>query len=136
MVFDVISSNIDEVFSINPAANVFAFGDFNTHHKYWLTCSDGADRPDELCYNYFISNDLTHIVNFPTWIPDSHSPALMDLFISSDASICSAMAFPLTFGQTQNGMPCFIAFSLHCMPCFIVLLTTILVLIGMVFVII
>ena len=25
---------------------------------------------------------------------DSHSPALLDLFISSDASICSAMAFP------------------------------------------
>ena len=27
--------------------------------------------------------------------PDSHSPALLDLFISSDASICSTMAFPL-----------------------------------------
>ena len=26
---------------------------------------------------------------------DSHSPALLDLFISSDASICSTMAFPL-----------------------------------------
>ena len=25
---------------------------------------------------------------------DSHSPALLDLFISSDASICSTMAFP------------------------------------------
>ena len=36
------------------------------------------------------------MVNFPTWIPgcDSHSPALLDLFISSDASICSTMAFP------------------------------------------
>ena len=36
------------------------------------------------------------MVNFPTRIPDcdSHSPALLDLFISSDASICSAMAFP------------------------------------------
>ena len=35
------------------------------------------------------------MVNFPTQIPDcdSHSPALLDLFISSDASICSAMAF-------------------------------------------
>ena len=33
--------------------------------------------------------------NFPTRIPDydSHSPALLDLFISSDASICSTMAF-------------------------------------------
>ena len=36
------------------------------------------------------------MVNFPTRIPgcDSHSPALLDLFISSDASICSTMAFP------------------------------------------
>ena len=35
------------------------------------------------------------MVNFPTRIPDfdSHSPALFDLFISSDASICSTMAF-------------------------------------------
>ena len=52
------------------------------------------------------------MVNFPSWIPDydSHSSALLDLFISSDASICSTMAslhweivimllpqFPLTF---------------------------------------
>ena len=37
------------------------------------------------------------MVNFPTRIPDcdSHSPALLDLFISSDASICSTMTFPL-----------------------------------------
>ena len=36
------------------------------------------------------------MVNFPTQIPDcdSHSPALLDLFISFDASICSTMAFP------------------------------------------
>ena len=36
------------------------------------------------------------MVNFPARIPDcdSHSPALLDLFLSSDASICSTMAFP------------------------------------------
>ena len=32
-VFDFISSNINEVLSINPSANVFDFGDFNVHHK-------------------------------------------------------------------------------------------------------
>ena len=34
------------------------------------------------------------MVNFPTWIPDcdSQSPTPLDLFISFDASICSAMA--------------------------------------------
>ena len=95
-VFDSISSNIDEVLLINPSANVFAFGDFNIHHKDWLTYSGGTDRPGELCYNFSISNDLTQMVNFPTCIPDcdSHSPALLDLFPSSDPSICSTMAFP------------------------------------------
>ena len=39
---------------------------------------------------------LSQMVNFPSWILDcdSHSPAFLDLFISSDVSICSAMAFP------------------------------------------
>ena len=89
-VFDSISSNIDYVLSINPSANVFAFGDFNVHHKDWLTYSDRTGRPGELCYN-----DLTQIANFPIRVPncDSHSPALLDLFISSDASICSTMVF-------------------------------------------
>ena len=48
-VFDSISSNIDEVLSINPSANVFVFPDFNVHHKNWLTYSGGTDRPGELC---------------------------------------------------------------------------------------
>ena len=36
------------------------------------------------------------MVNFSTWIPDCdyRSPAVLDLFLSSDASICSTMAFP------------------------------------------
>ena len=95
-VFDSISSNIDEVLSINPSANVFVFGDFNVHHKDWLIYSGGFDRPDELCYNFSISNDLTQMVNFPFRIPDcdSHSPALLNLFLSSYASICSKMGFP------------------------------------------
>ena len=46
----------------------------------------------------FVSDvdDLTQMVNFPAWIPDSdsHHPALLDLFLSSDTSICSTMAFP------------------------------------------
>ena len=95
-VFDSISSNINEVLSINPSANIFVFGDFNVYHKDWLTYSSGTDRPGELCYNFSISNDFTPMVNFPTRIPDcdSNSPALFDLFISSDASICSTTVFP------------------------------------------
>ena len=43
-----------------------------------------------------ISNDLTQMVNFPTWTCNcnSHSPALLDLFLSSDTSICSTMVSP------------------------------------------
>ena len=50
-VFDSISSGIDEVLSINQSVNVFAFGDFNVHHRDWLTYSNGTDSSSELCYN-------------------------------------------------------------------------------------
>ena len=77
MVFDSISSNINEVLSINPSANVFVFGDFNVHHKDWLTYSGGTGRSGEFCHNFsyviIISNDLTQMVNFPTHIPDCDS---------------------------------------------------------------
>ena len=51
---------------------MFTFGRFNTHHKDWLLY--GIDRPGELRYNFSMANDLTQMVNFPTWIPvcDSH----------------------------------------------------------------
>ena len=41
-------------------------------------------------------NSFTQKVNIPTQILhcDSHSPALLDFFFSSDASISSTMAFP------------------------------------------
>ena len=66
------------------------------HHKDWPTYFGGTDWPGELCYNFSISDDLTQIVNFPSQIPDcdSHGPALLDLFLTSDAGICSTMAFP------------------------------------------
>ena len=62
-VFDSISSNIDEVLSINPSANVFVFGDFNVHHKDRLTYSGGPDRPGELCYDFFLS-----LMTFLRWL--------------------------------------------------------------------
>ena len=47
-VFDSISSNIGKVLWINWSANFFVFGDFNVHHKDWLTYSGGTDRSGEL----------------------------------------------------------------------------------------
>ena len=81
---------------INLFANVFVFGVFNIQHKDSLIYSGKTDRSGKLCYNFSISNDRTQMVNFPTEIPDCdfHSPALLDLFLSSYASICSTMAFP------------------------------------------
>ena len=88
-VFDSISSNIDEVLLMNLPANVFVFGDFNVHHKDWLTYSGGTDRSGELCYNCSISVvivliALTQMVNFLTWTTDcdSQRPTLLDLFLS------------------------------------------------------
>ena len=54
---------------------MFCLWELKIHHKDWLTYSGGTDQPSELCC-------------------DSHNFALLDLFLSSDASICSTMAFP------------------------------------------
>ena len=109
--FDSVSSNIDKVPSINLSANVFVFGDLNIHHKDWLIYSGGTDRTSELCYNFSILNELTQMVNFPTWIHDcdSHSPAFSDLFIFCDASICSTMVFP-PLGNSDDVVSVSIAF--------------------------
>ena len=89
-----ISSNIEEVSQSTQLLRL-SFETLTSIHKDWLTYSRGTDRPGELCYNFFISNDLTQMVNFPTSIPDcdSHSPAVLHVFIYSNASICSILAF-------------------------------------------
>ena len=48
IVFSAISSNVDEVLSINLSANLFVFEDFNAYCKDRLTYSGGTDTPDEL----------------------------------------------------------------------------------------
>ena len=121
MLFDSISSNIDEVVSINPSANVSVFGDFNIIRTGLPILVELIDLVKS--YNFSVSNDLTQVDNYPTWIPDfdSHTPAILNLFISSDTSICSTMAFlhwkilivllfqfPLTFHHIKNRMPHFI----------------------------
>ena len=94
---------------------MFVFGDFNVHHTDWLTYSGGTDRPGELCYNFSISNDITQIVNFPTRIADceSHSPALLDLFLTSNASICSTLAFPPLGNSDHVVVSVFINFPIN-----------------------
>ena len=69
LVFDSVSSNVDEILLINPSASVSVFGDLNVHHKDWLTYSGRTERPGKLFYNLSISNVLMQMVNFPTQIP-------------------------------------------------------------------
>ena len=48
------------------------------------------------------------MINFPTWITDcdSHSPAILNFFLSSDTSIFTKMLFhfPSTSHHIHNGM--------------------------------
>ena len=137
-VFDSISSNIDEVLSINPSANIFIFGDFNVHHKDWLTYSGGTDKSNKLCSlsQMTLFRWLTFLLGFQTVILTlmlfrMYFFLLTLVFVLQwfslhwEILILLWSQFPSTFHHILNKMPCFIA-----------LLMTILVLIGTVFVII
>ena len=78
--------------------------------------------------------------NLSTRIPefDYHSPALLDLFTSSDAIICSTVPFP-PLGNSDHAVISVSTDSLQTgkgMPLFIAQGITILMLIGMIFLII
>ena len=90
-VFDSISSNIDEVLWINPSANVFVFGDFiRTIIRTGLPIL--AELID-LVNSVIIFLSQMILLRWLTFILGSHSPALLDFFLS-DTGICSTMASP------------------------------------------
>ena len=64
---------------------------------------------------------LTFLLESQTVIRDSHSSALLYLFISSGASICSKMAFPSLENSDHVAVSVSIAFRINSnrMPCFI-----------------
>ena len=113
MVFDSISSNIDEVLLINPSANLFVFGDFNVHQKTGLSILvEQIDLVNSVIifpFQMTLLRWLTFLLRFQTVIL---SHALMDFF------------------------PLMLVFVLQWLAHFIALLMTILMLIGMVFMII
>ena len=59
------------------------------------------------------------MVNFPTWIPDcdSHGAALLELFLSSDTSICSTTTFPPLVNSNHVVVSVFIDFLLNSQQC-------------------
>ena len=102
-------SNIDEVLSINPSA-VFLETLRSIIRTGLPILVELVDQVNS--YNFSISNNLTQVVNFPTHIPDcySHSPALLNVFISSEASICSTAAFPPLGNSNHAVVPVSIGF--------------------------
>ena len=110
MVFDSISSNIDQVLLINPSAIVSVFGDFNVHHKEWLELIDLVTSVIIFLSQMTLHISLTFLLRSQTVI------LIVQLFWISFfflTLVFSAMAFPplgnLTFHQIHNRMPRFIA---------------------------
>ena len=125
-VFDSVSSNIDEVLSINPSANVFVLRDFNVQVNFvitflsqmtllrWLTFLLGSQTVILIVQLFWIYFCLLTLVFVLQWLSLHYEILIMLL-----------SQFPLTFQLIHNRMPHFIAW-----------LMTILMLIEMVFVII
>ena len=89
---------------MSPSANAFAFGDFNIHHKDWLTYSEGTDRSGEIFYDFPVSNDLTQMVK--TFLLGSQTVIVIVLlcwisFFLLTLVFCSTMAFP-PFGNSDH----------------------------------
>ena len=98
---DSVSSNIDEVLSTN------FLGDFNIHHKNWLTNPGGTGRHGELYYNFPIWIDLFQMVNFPRWFLDC---AFLNFF--PDASITENHNGFLSMGKFVSC--CFVSYHWLC----------------------
>ena len=133
MVFDSISSNIDEVLSFNPSANVFVFEDFNIRHKDWLTYSGGTDRSGKSATIFLQRPYSTFLLRsqFPTQSPTFLLRSQTVILIVQLFWICFFLLIrvfvlqwlslhweilimllsqvPLTFRQSHNRMPHFIA---------------------------
>ena len=79
----------------------------------------GTDRPGEFCYDFSTSNDLIQMVNLPPCVTDcdSHSPALLNLFISSLTRICSTIAFPSLGNANHIFVSVFIDFPTNSKLC-------------------
>ena len=122
-VFDSISSNIDEVLSINPSANVFVFGDLMSIIRTGLPI---LVELIDLVNSVMILLSQTILLRWLTFRLRSQTVILTVLlfwiylflltlvfvlqWFSLHGEILIMLSqFPLSFGQTHNGMPCFIA---------------------------
>ena len=106
--FYSISSNIDEVLSINPSANFFVFGDFNVHHKDCLTYSGGTDLKLPCWLTFLLWYQIVTLMVLLFWI---YFLLLTLVFVLQWLSlhweilIILLSQFPLTFHQTVTRCP-------------------------------
>ena len=101
-VLNAVSNSIDEALSVNPTANIFVCGDFNAHHQDWIANSRFTDDAGVNALNFSIAQGLTQMVDFFTRFPDRNDqlPATLDLFLSSDPSICN-ISSSSSFGSSD-----------------------------------
>ena len=89
MVFDAISSKVHEVLSISPSANVFDLSLVTLTSIIWSGQPILMEQI-ELANSVIIivSNDLSQVVNFPTWIPVTLTVLLFWVYL-----VCLALVF-------------------------------------------
>ena len=110
MVFDSISSNIDEILSINPSANAFVLGVFNVHYKDWFTYSWGNSAwLRSLTFLLGSQNVILTVLLF--WIYFFFLVLVFVLqWLSLHWEILILLSqFSLTFHHIHNGIPHFTA---------------------------
>ncbi|KAL7636546.1 UNVERIFIED_CONTAM: hypothetical protein RMT77_013321 [Armadillidium vulgare] len=93
--FDYLNSKIEHILSSSPFSEIIVLGDFNVHHRQWLSYSS-HDPAGELAYNFSIQNNLEQLVQLPTRIPDrlGDEPNILDLFLTSYPSPYTVKLFP------------------------------------------
>ena len=132
MVFDSISSKIDELLLINPSANVFVFGDFNVIIRTGLPI---LVELIDLVNSVIIFLSQMTLLKWLTFLLGSQTVMVLLFFILTFyTSICSTMSFPhweilimlsqfpLTFHQIVNGMPVSLFYAINQFVTFIITL--------------
>ena len=92
--FDYLTSKVEHILSISPFSEISILGDFNVHHRLWLS-SPFTDPPGEQAFIFSILNNLEQLVQHPTRIPDrlGESPNILDLFLTTNPSAYSVSLF-------------------------------------------
>src|SRR6201990_3728003 len=93
--FDYLNSKIEHILSSSPFSEIIILGDFNVHHRQWLS-SISHDPAGELAFNFSIQNNLEQLVHLSTRILDrlGDEPNIIDLFLTSNPSPYTFKLFP------------------------------------------